>query len=290
MDYSVPILTELVLVTGEIERTLKTAAKISPAQYQVLAALEGSQEPMTPSALARTLALPASSIATILGKLKKIGSVSASVSPDDGRIQLLTITGIGTMVLLASDRALGALFKRIWRPLSPEQRDITHWGSTGAMSGHKLIRVSGGSVNVGGAYCDSVLLSLRKSKNTLAQHGLSVNDYRVLKTVIDAERDGLSICASDLGFILVMSSPLVAQTTSSLENHGLAIRVADEKDARVRLVKTTEMGREIVLQARRELLRTMRKGMVPLSRNTVDEFGRIAEEVIAIYRTERKLL
>ena len=289
MDYSVPILTELVLVSADVERTLKISAQISPAQYQVLAALEGSSEPMTPSALARALALPASSIATILGKLKKIGSISISASPDDGRIRMISLSSVGTMVLLAADHSLDNLFQRIWRPLSSEQRSITQWGSASAMSGRRLIRVNKGSLDIGAAYGSAVLLSLRVLRSTLQKHKLSVNEYRVLKTALDVKPDGVDPCAADLGNVLVMSSSLLAQTTGALVKRALLESSVDSKDARIRRFAPTEKGREIMLAARRDVLRAMHKDVLPISRRALAQHGIIAEQINDVYRRSFKI-
>lgn len=83
-----------------------------------------------------------------------------------------------------------------------------------------MIRVNKGEVDVHGAYCNATLLSLRTCKNSLATHGLSVNEYRVLKTCTDAVDDRRQLSTGDIGKTLVMSSSLLAQTTGALEKRG----------------------------------------------------------------------
>ena len=284
MDYSVPILTELVLVTTDIERTLKIAARLSTEQYQVLALLGESSEPLTPSSIARSLSLAPSSIATALGKLKSVGAIAMKESPEDGRLELLELSGIGRMLLAAADKALSNLLTSLWRPLSHDQRTMKLWGSARAMSKRNLIRVNKGEVDVSSAYCNATLLSLRTCKNSLAAHGLSVNEYRVLKTCTDAVDNRRQLSTGDIGKTLVMSSSLLAQTTGALEKRGLVQRIPSLDDARVRLIVPAESGLSVVADARRDVLRAMRKGLVPMSRATVDEYGRMAEQIIDHYR------
>ena len=289
MDYSVPILTELVLVSADIERTLKAAASVSVEQFQVLARLKAEEKRITPSALSRALLLPPSSIATALKALKSVGAVSAKEDPEDRRLQLISISEVGTMLLLASDKALEALVARIWQPLSNSEQSMKHWGSAQTMSRYNLIRVEKGHIDAAAAYCDAAILSLRGTRALLARHALSANDYRIMKTAIDTASDGSFPHVGDIGKALVMSSSLMAQTVRSLERRDLMRRYVSSTDARAKLLTPTEEGAAVLAKARRELLRTMRKDFTPMSRDTVDEYGRIAEKVVDVYRKSAHL-
>lgn len=283
-DYSLPLLTEFALVSADIKQTLWDSARITPEQFQVLARLEAAEEPATPSFIARMLSLPPSSVATVFKRLWSIGAVSVWKAPYDGRSQLIELSDIGRALLSAADKSLSTLFERVWQPLSQEQLTFTHWGSARAMSGHNLIRVSNGSVDVDAAYCESILMSMRLCKASLAGHGLGMNEYRVMKAVGNAADSGLQLRAGEVGVILVMSSSLVAQTLSTLEGRCMLTRTPSPDDCRVRLIHLTDEGTSVLVDARRDILRAMRRSITPMSRASVDEYGRIAEQIVDMYR------
>ena len=288
MDYSVPLLSELVLVSSDIKRELQQSAGLSIEQYQVLTVLEIVQDTVTPGLIARSLALPASSVATALKKLRAIDAIRQATPSDDKRMELISLSPAGAALLARVDSALESVCARIWAPLTHGQRDITQWGSMSAMSGAGRIRVKEGTVNVESAYCNSVIVSLRTCRRTLHKHSLSVNEYRLLKTA--AEQAGTQgIRATDIGMELVMDSSLVAQTLGRLENRVLIQRQAGEDDARTRLVRITEAGTCALEPAKRDILRTMRRDITPMSRVTADRFGQIAVKIVASYRDSKAL-
>ena len=81
-----------------------------------------------------------------------------------------------------------------------------------------------------------------------ARHGISGSQWGMLRTIQRAQDEGLSagVRLTDLSDRLLVRPPSVTGAVDRLERMGLVAREASHTDQRAKLVRLTELGRELV--------------------------------------------
>jgi DNA-binding MarR family transcriptional regulator len=84
-----------------------------------------------------------------------------------------------------------------------------------------------------------------------AAHGISASQWGVLRTIMRAEKEGLTnLRLTDLGERLLVRPPSVTGVVDRLERQGLVVRTASSTDLRTKYVSLTDTGRRLVESAR----------------------------------------
>lgn len=81
-----------------LQREVPTVDGIQYTELRVLAAVRRSSAPVSPGQLAAELSMTTSNVAAALRSLEKLGMISRSHDPSDGRKSLVSLTGQGKNV------------------------------------------------------------------------------------------------------------------------------------------------------------------------------------------------
>jgi DNA-binding MarR family transcriptional regulator len=107
----------------------------------------------------------------------------------------------------------------------------------------------------GRAALDAVLRLLRTQdvEVELAREatGLSVNEFRALRYLLQAQREGTPSTPKDLGVMLGISGATITHLVDRLEQLGDVERVAHHVDRRIKLLVPTAQGEQKILRAYR---------------------------------------
>lgn len=107
---------------GELNRRTRATFDLSASAVTVLAIIDGSTEPITPSVIAERAIISSASATSVLDTLERRGLILRRAHPDDRRKLVIELTSEGRRVI---DRALpGAhrLETRVMSVLSPSER------------------------------------------------------------------------------------------------------------------------------------------------------------------------
>ena len=107
---------------GELNRWTKATFDLSASAFTVLAIIDGSTEPITPSVIAERAIISSASATSVLDTLERRGLILRRAHPDDRRKLVIELTSEGRRVI---DRGLpGAhrLETRVMSVLSPSER------------------------------------------------------------------------------------------------------------------------------------------------------------------------
>lgn len=107
---------------GELNRRTKATFDLSASAVTVLAIIDGSTEPVTPSVIAERAIISSASATSVLDTLERRGLIVRRAHPDDRRKLLIELTGEGRRVI---DRALPGIHRletQVMSVLSPSER------------------------------------------------------------------------------------------------------------------------------------------------------------------------
>lgn len=276
----VDICTEIVTLTKEVNRAVKSEANLSATQYRLLATLEVSRESVSEGTLARLISAPLSTTASALHALRHDGLVRLSKAPDDTRASMAAMTKKGAYALALADRAASAFLAHIWGRLDREQKTLLIWSSSLTLSARGLLRAHGGHLNIDFAYYEGSAISVRLISKALAAYGLSFDCFRVLASLA-ARIEGAR--ASELGCALMLHSSEMTRLLRMLEEADLVEPKVDKADGRAIVRRATSEGHELVMECLPKIIEVERFGMVPLSQDEYEAFfelARCANEVL----------
>ncbi|MGI6216898.1 MAG: MarR family winged helix-turn-helix transcriptional regulator [Coriobacteriales bacterium] len=285
LDFTVYTVTELLVIGNDISKILRDNIGISSSQYQILLLLYGKVEGISVSYVSRDLSKPPSTITSALDGLSKKGMISRKFDSADARVSIVSITDEGSRIVALANSILTPYVDEVWSCMSNRQRQLTAWGSVRATNERGRTVVADGKVDVHSAYCDAIFLSLETCKRMAKRHDMTLNEYRVMKTV-----EFLSnASAADLCVKLLLSSSEFSQVASLLMRKGFLERAESPDDRRVHRFKLTEEGAEAVRAATPDIRRGLRTEAIRISREEADEYARIAESVVGAKRENFKL-
>jgi DNA-binding MarR family transcriptional regulator len=104
-------------------------APLRPAEFAVYSALR-LEQPVTPTRLAAVLGMPPTTLSSALRKMSDSGHLRRTPNPDDGRSQLLELTGRGVELTEGCFPAFGAAIQAFRAALAEEY-----------VTEHELLRV-----------------------------------------------------------------------------------------------------------------------------------------------------
>jgi len=83
------------LIEQAVRARLRDEFKVTLPQFDVLAELDAAGEPQTMSALSRRLMVSNGNVTGVIDRLARADLVTRTPSPDDRRVQFITLTALG---------------------------------------------------------------------------------------------------------------------------------------------------------------------------------------------------
>src|SRR6476620_3418698 len=126
-----------------------------------------------------------------------------------------------------------------------------------------------------GSRHDSQAESVHTAVRTVVRSLLSVDDsmmdlpLRQLKVCMSLYRRSRAM--SDIGRELGLSPSAVTQVSDRLERRGLIERVSQDEDRRVRKLRLTRKGQQLVRSREEKQLRRIAAALEPLAQNEIDQ-------------------
>jgi len=107
---------------GELNRRTRATFDLSASATTVLAIIDGSPEPITPSIIAERAIITSASATSVLDTLERRGLVVRRPHPDDRRKLVIELTGKGRQVVDKVLPGVHRLETRVMSVLSPAER------------------------------------------------------------------------------------------------------------------------------------------------------------------------
>ena len=273
--------TEFVLLLQDLKHAIKRQGSFSMAGYRICGLLVTAPNGMHIRKIGRVLGLTTSVISREVTGLVRRGLLSEKPDPADRRAVLVSATPAGHKALARTDRAVETCVEDAWSCLSYEQRKLTVWGSLLAASEHRSARSKEGEINLYAAYVEALCLSAGAYRKAVRTCGLTLDEYRALDA---AERIGPGARAKEIGIEALLTSSQVAVALSALQQGGLVRQRGSEKDRRLRLYSATGAGSALLEELDPKLEHAAKFGVVPISRYDIEDYGKIAETLVASLR------
>lgn len=237
-DFMSDYLTMMDTLSKSMSRELDAACALTPLQYRILIRI-AADEGVHAKDLADALDVRVSTISTAVNRLASRTLIERREDAKDMRIVRLGITACGTETLARADRTVKQLTTEYWASLSAEQLDAATRSSISAVRRHSAPRFENGSQRLDTALLETVMISRSLTTRCLQEHGLAVNDYRVLLAL---KIMGGACAASDIARFLFLSSCDITASLKNLEAMRCITRQRCEENRRIRMVELTPTG------------------------------------------------
>jgi len=125
----------------------------------------------------------------------------------------------------------------------------------------------------------------KKMKSLLPwRHKISQSEFFLLGQIhtLEEEHDTSYVYVSTISDSLQMSMPAVSQVLKTLEEKNCITRDVLKNDRRKVIVKTTQEGREIIVDAKKNLDRMISKMIYTVGEHDIHEFIRIINKMFTV--------